>query len=103
MKCFLIRDLLPFYAEGQVSKETKEIIEQHFKQCEQCRELYNSITACSEEIKDSVEYIEDNEPQTEHRDFWRKYYGSLYMKGIWLFIAVVMLIIEIVKLIRYFR
>ena len=103
MKCFLIRDLLPLYAEGQVSKETKEIIEQHFKQCEQCRELYNSIIDCNEELKDSVEYIEDNEPQAEDGDFWRKYYGSLYMKGIGLFIAVVLMVIEIVKLIRYFN
>ena len=103
MRCFLIRDLLPFYAEGQVSSETKEIIEQHFKECEKCRELNKSIADCSEELKESMEYIEDNESKTEDREFWRKYYGSLYIRGIWLFFVVVILIIEIVKLIRYFN
>jgi predicted anti-sigma-YlaC factor YlaD len=103
MKCFLIRDLLPFYAEEQVSKETKEIIEQHFKECGQCRALYSSITDCSDEIKESVEYIEKIEPQPKDREFWRKYYGSLYIRGIRLFFVVLALTIQILKLIRFFN
>lgn len=102
MKCFLIRDLLPFYAEGQVSKDTREIIEQHFKECEECLELYNAITSCSEEIKESVEYIEDIKPLADDREFWRKYYGSLFMRGIILFFAVLLLMIELIRIIRFY-
>ncbi|MCM0649158.1 zf-HC2 domain-containing protein [Clostridium swellfunianum] len=103
MKCFLIRDLLPFYAEGQVSKETKTVIEQHFKECNHCRELYESITDYSSELKESAELIEAWEPKSDDREFWRKYYSSLYMKNIGLFFAVLFFIIEMVRFVKSFK
>ncbi|MFL0248370.1 zf-HC2 domain-containing protein [Candidatus Clostridium stratigraminis] len=103
MKCFLIRDLLPFYAEGKVSNDTKEIIEKHFQECDECLELYNSILNCSEEIKASEELLVDIKPQSKDREFWRKYYGGLYVRGICLFFAILILVIEVIRLIRYFR
>jgi predicted anti-sigma-YlaC factor YlaD len=103
MKCFLIRDLLPFYAEGKVSSDTKDIIEKHFQECDKCRELYNSIKSCNEEIKAREVFPVDIKPQSKDREFWRKYYSSLYIRGICLFFAVLILVIEVIRLIRYFR
>lgn len=103
MKCFLIRDLLPFYADGKVSSDTKDAVEKHFQECDECLKLYNSIMGCSEEIKAREEFLVDVKPQPGDREFWRKYYGSLYIRGICLFLVVLIFVIEVIRLIRYFR
>lgn len=37
LKCEVIQDLLPLYAEGMVSEESSFLIEEHLKTCENCR------------------------------------------------------------------
>lgn len=39
MKCDIIKDLLPLYAEGLCSDASREEIEEHLKNCEDCRKL----------------------------------------------------------------
>ncbi len=38
MKCELIRDLLPLYADGLCSEETNAQVEAHLESCEECRQ-----------------------------------------------------------------
>ena len=37
IKCEVIRDLLPLYVDEVVSEESRELIEEHLKECEECR------------------------------------------------------------------
>lgn len=49
--CDIIKDLLPLYAEGMVSDKSKDIIEEHFAECEACREIYKSMTAPEPQVQ----------------------------------------------------
>lgn len=57
--CNIIKDLLPLYVEDMVSKETKEFIENHIDECEDCKkelELLKSNME-SEEEKAPLEFL----------------------------------------------
>ncbi len=41
--CAVINDLLPLYHDGVVSEETKAIIEEHLKDCKDCKEEYDDF------------------------------------------------------------
>lgn len=42
-KCDIVRDLLPLYADGSTSRETKEQIAIHLITCKECRDYLNEI------------------------------------------------------------
>lgn len=39
MNCEIVRDLLPLYADGLCSEESRRAVEEHLKTCEACRKL----------------------------------------------------------------
>ncbi len=41
--CEVIRDLLPIYKDGVTNKKSNEVIEEHLKECEGCKEYYNDL------------------------------------------------------------
>ena len=41
--CYIIRDLLPSYVDGICSKESKACVEEHVKDCEECKEILYSM------------------------------------------------------------
>lgn len=41
--CEIIQDLLPLYADGICSEESKAAVEQHLSECSDCKEYYLSI------------------------------------------------------------
>ena len=41
--CNIIRDLLPSYVDEITSEESNQMIEGHFKECEACKETYESL------------------------------------------------------------
>ena len=41
--CNIIRDLMPLYIDGACSEESKKIIEEHLKECEECRAYLSSM------------------------------------------------------------
>lgn len=45
MNCDIIRDLLSNYVEGLTSEETNEEIREHLEKCEDCRKIYEEMTA----------------------------------------------------------
>ena len=51
IKCCVVKDILPLYAENLCSEETAEIVREHIENCESCRRL-------SEEVE-----IEDKAPK----------------------------------------
>lgn len=55
MKCEIIKDLLPSYIDGLTSSASNHEIEEHLKNCPQCKEIFEQMKA---EVK--VENIEYN-------------------------------------------
>lgn len=44
MDCKIIQDLLPLYADGCCSEETKQVVEEHLKTCADCRDMLAEMT-----------------------------------------------------------
>jgi len=42
-QCKIIEDLLPLYHDGVCSEESRQMVEEHLSQCEECRKLLNQI------------------------------------------------------------
>ena len=40
--CNIVRDVLPLYLDGEASKETSEMVEEHLAECEECRYYYRN-------------------------------------------------------------
>ena len=55
IKCEVIRDLRPLYVDGVVSEETRSLIEEHLKDCADCREY--------------LRLLQEDLPQEEEFDF----------------------------------
>ena len=47
--CKIIEDLYPVYSEGSCSAETKEFVEHHIAECEQCRKLFAEFPSLPKE------------------------------------------------------
>ena len=43
--CSVIKDLLPLYADGVVSEDTRRIVAEHLENCADCRKIYESMTS----------------------------------------------------------
>ena len=47
--CSVVKDLIPLYAEGLVSAETKEFIYEHCQSCDNCRKLLEALAKSPDE------------------------------------------------------
>ncbi len=54
MDCRIIQDLLPSYVDGLTSDYTNQVIEEHMKQCEPCKEMLERMQEPEKHI-DSIE------------------------------------------------
>lgn len=45
LSCAVIQDLIPLYVEDMLSEESKQLVEEHLKNCEDCHELVNELQA----------------------------------------------------------
>ena len=45
IECDLVADLLPIYIDGKASDASKKFLEEHIKTCEECKEIYEAMTA----------------------------------------------------------
>lgn len=66
--CELIEDLMPLYIEGDVSRETKEIVEEHVRGCDNCRKLQQVYS--NDEF--NIESFKDDLPQANTFKKWMK-------------------------------
>ncbi len=72
--CDVIRDLLPLYAEDMVSTKSRELIEAHFDECEECRKVYEAMTAPepnTEFSKEPAESFQKYVKKSKRRLIWR--------------------------------
>ena len=52
--CDIIQDLLPLYCDNVCSEESKQTIEEHIQECEQCR---NDLMQMQKEVKEDIPKI----------------------------------------------
>ena len=55
--CNLIRDILPLYHDGVVSKESEQVVEEHFGECEDCKSYYEKM--CQADVLEEVAFDEE--------------------------------------------
>ena len=45
MNCNIVKDLIPLYIDGCCSEESGRIIEEHIKECDNCKKLIENMKA----------------------------------------------------------
>ena len=79
-ECAIVKDLLPLYIEDMVSEETKLFINEHLKECEDCRNELDILK--SEALISTPEIISENEMRPFRKaakKLNRQLYGFSYM------------------------
>ena len=79
-ECAIVKDLLPLYIEDMVSEETKLFINEHLKECEDCRNELDILK--SEALISTPEIISENEMKPFRKaakKLNRQLYGFSYM------------------------
>lgn len=66
--CELIEDLIPLYIEDDVSDATKKIVEEHIKECENCKSLVHEYS--NDELK--IEDFKEDLPEAKTFKKWMK-------------------------------
>lgn len=56
--CYLVRDMLPQYAEDLLSPESKKDIEEHLNECEDCRGVYKQMTSTEPEFNENIPEVD---------------------------------------------
>lgn len=56
--CDVIQDLLPLYYDEACSKESCRIVEEHIRECDSCRKMYEELSAVGSEIPQFNDYEE---------------------------------------------
>lgn len=54
MNCNIVKDLIPLYIDGCCSKESERVVEEHLKDCSECKKLF-------EEMKEPTDIIVTSE------------------------------------------
>ena len=75
--CDVIQDLIPSYLDGICSEKTKELVEEHLLECEQCRMFVESLKT------DLIPEI----PQIDAKKPWLKVKRQTLMKMILVFVV----------------
>lgn len=69
ISCNVIRDLLPLYLDQVCSEESKDMIENHLAECEDCREYYDKM---STDIPDINTTLSESSQSLEDADLLKK-------------------------------
>lgn len=94
MKCTVIQDLLPSYADNICSEDTKELVREHMAECEQCKEklerMRNTEIVARKASKKQVDYLKKIHSTITHKEGLGKVmlviligitYGGLFVGG----------------------
>lgn len=50
MNCNIVKDLIPLYIDGCCSKESEKIVEEHIRECDDCKKLIEDMKSSSDII-----------------------------------------------------
>lgn len=71
MKCCIVKDLLPGYIDGLTSEETNIKIKEHLENCEDCRIIYEQMSA---------EIPKEIPPEERDIDFLKKWKARIWQR-----------------------
>lgn len=92
MDCDIIKDLLPLYVEDMVSEKSKEAVDTHLSECEDCRKIYEEMIVPGPEVQF------DTEPAKSFKKYIKKKKWSFGWK-VALVSALIVLAAVIIRLI----
>ncbi|MFS0654255.1 anti-sigma factor family protein [Bacillus sp. 179-C3.3 HS] len=94
MSCYLVKELLPLYIEGDCSADTNQFMTKHLHSCEECHQLYHEMKEPIPFIKttDDMMILSMDEDE-EKRKFEKRYYGKLLVRACFVFGIVYVLMI----------
>ena len=84
--CDVIRDLLPLYVENMVSAKSRELIEKHLAECEECQKILSQMREKEPEI------ICDTEPIKRFRNRFRKHTITVAMISAFITVAILIIV-----------
>ena len=80
--CNIIKDLLPSYIDEVCSTDSKQCIEEHFNECENCKKIYEQSKS------EILHVISLNEAEV---DYFKKFKNTMSRKNLVLMIAAILL------------
>ncbi len=83
MHCDVIQDLIPSYVDGICSEKTKELVDEHLLECEQCCELVESLKT---DLIPEISQIDAKKP-------WQKVKRASFIKMLLIFVISPMLLL----------
>ena len=96
--CEVVRDLLPSYIDGLTSETTNQIIEEHLKECEACREVLQAMRGPENTSESSPEKTSEDQKEI---DFLKKNKKKNHMIILFSILGAFLLIL-LVLLVRVF-
>lgn len=63
MHCDIVKDLLPLYVDDVCSEKSRMVIEEHLKECEECKKCYEQLIDKTPEVMmdEGISYFEESE------------------------------------------
>jgi len=87
IECDIIQDLLPSYSDKISSKATNKLVEEHLKQCENCKAVLKNM---NNDI--DISFLDNQEEKIDYLKGYKKKRKSLIMLSIALTISILLII-----------
>lgn len=78
LPCKIVEDLLPLYQDEVCSEESRSLVQEHLKECENCKELLSKM---GDENTPIISTIDDTAPIKSISDKWTKSKKTSFLKG----------------------
>ena len=99
LSCKVVEDLLPMYYDGICSNDSAELIDEHLKECPQCRHI---LTDLHTEMEMPERKVDDLKPLADIRAQWKKEKHRSVKKGICITLAAMLALFAIWLGVWYF-
>ncbi len=78
LSCKIVEDLLPLYQDAVCSEESRSLVEEHIKECDNCKYLLSKM---GDESTSTPPAIDDSAPIKSISDKWTKSKKTSFLKG----------------------
>ena len=79
-RCAVVRDLLPLFEDGALSRESETLVKAHLAGCESCRAYRKSLRECGKEVPEAPLRSPDEDGYAaiarRYKKNRRRYFGS---------------------------
>lgn len=99
LPCKVIQDMLPMYYDGVCSQESRELVESHLSECQQCNRIYQDIQY---EMHYADLSTEDLKPLKKIANEWKKSKRASLKKGACIALAAVFMLTVALVAVWYF-